>query len=62
MKVSVMDPVSLTEVSIVGPRTASQQELQRTAVQKLHYVLSQKQSAKDKAEENNDKPGRGIIV
>ena len=40
VKVSAMDPKTLTEVSIVGPATASEDELTRTAVRKLEYVLA----------------------
>lgn len=40
IKVTAMDPKTLTEVSIVGSAKASQQELAQVAVRKLHYVLS----------------------
>ena len=40
VKVSAMDPRTLTEVSIVGPITASREQLTRTVVKKLHYVLA----------------------
>ena len=40
VKVSAMDPRTLTEVSIVGPTTASREQLTRTVVKKLHYVLA----------------------
>lgn len=42
IKVSALDPVSNTEVSIVGDPAASQDELTRIAVQKLEYVLAKK--------------------
>ncbi|WP_293958616.1 hypothetical protein [Sneathiella sp.] len=42
VKVSVIDPVTMTEVSIVGPRSAGQEELQRAALAKLHYVMKKK--------------------
>jgi hypothetical protein len=39
VKVSAVDPVTLTEVSIVGPVSAGRTELKRNAVRKLKYVL-----------------------
>jgi hypothetical protein len=39
VKVSAIDPVTLVEVSIVGPTTVSEAELSRLAVRKLEYVL-----------------------
>ena len=44
MKVSAIDPVTLTEVSIVGDPARSEAELARVAVSKLKYVMS-KQAA-----------------
>ena len=40
VKVSAVDPQTLTEVSIVGPTSASREQLTRTVVKKLHYVLA----------------------
>ena len=42
VKVSAMDPKSLTEVSIIGPASAGKAELQRNVLNKLQYVLSKK--------------------
>lgn len=59
VKVTAMDDETLTEVSIAGPASASRQELEQTAVQKLKYVLG-----KD-PDEGSAKAGptkRGIIV
>ena len=39
VKVSAVDPVTLTEVTIVGPLSAGKEELMRNAVNKLKYVL-----------------------
>ncbi|MDA1101531.1 MAG: serine hydroxymethyltransferase [Proteobacteria bacterium] len=39
VKVSAIDPVTLLEVSIVGPTTVSEAELSRLAVRKLEYML-----------------------
>ena len=44
VKVSAIDPVTQTEVSIVGDPARSEAELARVAVSKLRYVLS-KQAA-----------------
>ena len=41
MKVSAIDPVTRTEVSIVGPRSAGAETLQRNAVNKLLWRLRQ---------------------
>lgn len=40
VKVSAIDPVTGTEVSIVGAATASQEQLSKLAIQKLEYVLA----------------------
>lgn len=45
IKVSAIDPVTGTEVSIVGDPAASQEELGRLAVRKLLYILDKKKSA-----------------
>lgn len=42
VKVSAMDPATLTEVSIVGDPRLSQKRLTDAAVQKLEYVLQKK--------------------
>ncbi len=42
VKVSAMEPTTLTEVSIVGPATASEEELTRIVMRKLDYVLAKK--------------------
>jgi hypothetical protein len=42
VKVSAMEPRTLTEVSIVGPATASEEELTRIVMKKLDYVLARK--------------------
>ncbi|MGF1607652.1 MAG: hypothetical protein ACFB22_15080 [Rhodothalassiaceae bacterium] len=45
MRVNAVDPETGTEVSIVGPRTASQKELQVVAARKLRYVLAKRADA-----------------
>ncbi|MFP6770963.1 MAG: hypothetical protein VCE74_01245 [Alphaproteobacteria bacterium] len=47
MKVSALDPVTLVEVSIFGPTTATETELSRIAVQKLEYMLQKRAAAPD---------------
>ena len=46
VKVIAVDPVSLVEVSIMGPASAGQEVLKRNAINKLQYVLSKKQQAR----------------
>ncbi len=46
VKVSAVDPTSMVEVSIVGPPSAGEAALQRTAVRKLEYVLEKRQQAR----------------
>ncbi|GLQ06465.1 hypothetical protein GCM10007924_16860 [Sneathiella chinensis] len=60
VKVSAVDPVSLREVSIVGPASASRMELQMAAVRKLEYVLNRE--AEKSSAETQTPPRRGIIV
>ncbi len=54
VKVSAVDPDTLTEVSIVGDPAAGQAALERAALRKLEYVLK-RDSPKSKAP---PKPGR----
>lgn len=42
VKVSAMDTVSLTEVSIQGPASSPEQTLQNNAMRRLEYVLKKK--------------------
>lgn len=42
VKVTAVDPDTLTEVSIVGPSSAGEEMLKRNAINKLNYVLSKK--------------------
>jgi len=54
VKVSAMDPKTLTEVCIVGDAQESEDELKRTVKQKLRYVLKRNQKRRD--------DGKGGIV
>ncbi len=42
VKVTAIDTVSMVEVSIIGPATASQAHLKMTALRKLEYMLAKK--------------------
>ncbi|NCT40755.1 MAG: hypothetical protein GW778_03720 [Alphaproteobacteria bacterium] len=42
VKVSAMDVASLTEISIQGPASASEDLLKRNALKRLEYVLKKK--------------------
>lgn len=44
VKVTAVDPRTLTEVSIMGPSNASRHELEQLAVRKLEYVLKKSDS------------------
>jgi len=44
IKVTAVDSATGTEVSIVGPARAPQNELERVAIDKLEYVLERKSS------------------
>lgn len=46
VKVSAIDPVTTTEVHIVGPANVGRAELSRVAVRKLKYVLRKAESKK----------------
>ena len=42
VKVSAIDPVTMTEVSIVGDPEVGEEALKRTAIRKLNYVLDRR--------------------
>lgn len=42
VKVSAMDSLTLTEVSIQGPANAGEATLKRNAIKRLEYVLKKK--------------------
>ncbi len=42
VKVTAMEPRTLTEVTIVGPATASESDLTQLVMRKLEYVLAKK--------------------
>ncbi len=59
VKVTALDEETLTEVSISGPTSASQRELEQTAVKKLEYVMSKEANRQEREAKSK---GRGIIV
>ncbi|USG60092.1 hypothetical protein NBZ79_13000 [Sneathiella marina] len=62
VKVSAIDPVTMTEVSIVGPSSAGQEELSRAAVQKLLFVLNKGKTDTSRSPASGDPKKPGIIV
>ncbi|MBL4666688.1 MAG: hypothetical protein JKY04_04870 [Sneathiella sp.] len=62
VKVSAFDPATLTEVSIIGPVKAARHDLQRTVLQKLHYVLAKNEREKSKVTQREPDKKGGIIV
>lgn len=49
LKVSAVDPVTNTEISIVGSARASREALKATALRKLIYVLNRDNSPADRS-------------
>ena len=47
VKVSAFDPVTMTEVSIVGALGLSENQLATAAIRKLRYVLAKKSGTTD---------------
>jgi hypothetical protein len=45
VKVSALDPVSLTEVSIVAPASASERDMTDAVLRKLRFVLARRSEA-----------------
>ena len=44
VKVTAMDPATLTEVSMIGPSNAGDTELTRLVVRKLEYMLAKRRT------------------
>lgn len=42
VKVTAMDTLTLTEISVQGPRSAGEEALKRNAIRRLEYVLRKK--------------------
>jgi len=51
VKVCALDPQTLLEVSIVGPKNISQKQLSNVAIRKLEYML------RKRADEQDNRPG-----
>lgn len=49
VKVSAVDTESMTEVSVMGPATADEASLRRTALRKLEFVLARRAKAGNQA-------------
>ena len=63
VKVTVMDPATLIEVSTVGPRNAPRNELQNAAIKKFQYVVRRDKERREENEASeNASPRKGIIV
>lgn len=63
VKVTVMDPATLVEVSTVGPRNAPRHELQNAAIKKFRYVVRRDKARQDEGgSTENIPPRKGIIV
>lgn len=59
VRVAAIDPVSNTEVTMIGAPDTSEQELTRLAIRKLDYVMRKRAGAEESAA---PKPPRGIKV
>ncbi|ABS64513.1 hypothetical protein Plav_2906 [Parvibaculum lavamentivorans DS-1] len=64
VKVTAVDVETGTEVSVVGPATAAEVELERVAVRKLRYVMEKNGHIKKEGGTERSEPpaGGGIIV
>ena len=62
VKVSAIDPATLTEVSIVGPASAGEEALARNAVNKLKFVLAKKKQPPPEPPPELPPRGRGKLV
>ena len=56
VKVTALDPVTLTEATIVGSPRDGEEMLKRTVMAKLRYVLN-KSAGQAEESKRNDKPG-----
>ncbi|MFN4231108.1 DUF6898 family protein [Parvibaculum sp.] len=64
VKVTAVDVATGLEVSVVGPSTAAQHELERIAVRKLRYMLEKKEKEGQEPEKKTppESSGGGIVV
>ena len=62
VKVTALDVTSDLEVSVVAPSSASRNELERIALQKLRYMLNRQGETDAKKPGDREEPGGGGIV
>lgn len=62
VKISAIDVETGTEVSVVGPATASRMELERVALGKLRYMLQKKVSGDTENPSGTDDRQGGILI
>lgn len=64
VKVSVFDPATLAEVSLVGPSSAGHEALERAAIAKLAYVQRRRKEKSGASDASTDfeKKKPGIVV
>ena len=62
VKISAIDVETGTEVSVIGPSTASRMELERVALGKLRYVLEKKVSGETEKPSGSDDGQGGILI
>ena len=57
VRVSAIDPITNTEVTVVGSPQVTQEDLTRLAVRKLHYVMERDRAAQEKAADDDSDGG-----
>jgi hypothetical protein len=58
VKVTAIDPVTLTEVSVTGAATATQAQLKQLALRRLQFVLAKKKGP----DQGGGHGGRGTVA
>jgi len=48
VRISAMDPVTLTEVSVIAPYNLSREQMAQLAMRKLNYVLKKRSQSSSK--------------
>lgn len=62
VKISAIDVETGTEVSVIGPSTASRMELERVALRKLRYMLEKKASGETEKPSGSGDGQGGILI
>ena len=57
VRVSAIDPITNTEVTVVGSPQVTQEDLTRLAVRKLNYVMERDRAAQEKAADDDSDGG-----